>query len=82
MQPKKDIANLFDTVEIRKEPFGVVLVMGAWNYPLVLTLKPAIAAIAAGNAVIIKPSEVSAASAKFIEDYVPKYLDNVSPKLK
>lgn len=75
------MANLFDSVEIRKDPYGVVLVMGAWNYPLVLTLKPVIAAIAAGNAVVIKPSEVSAACSKFMADKIPKYLDNVSLNL-
>lgn len=67
-----------DVVSIRKDPFGVVLVMGAWNYPFVLTLKPVLSALAAGNTVIIKPSEVSSASAQFMADNLPKYLDNVS----
>lgn len=67
-----------DTAVIYKDPFGVVLVLGAWNYPIQLTLLPVAAAIAAGNCVIIKPSEVSPASAKFIADFIPKYLDNVS----
>jgi len=40
------------------EPLGVTLVIGAWNYPYQLSLAPAIAAIAAGNTVIIKPSEL------------------------
>lgn len=39
------------------EPYGVVAVIGPWNYPLSLVLIPAIGAIAAGNTVIIKPSE-------------------------
>lgn len=52
--------------------------MGAWNYPLQLTLLPVAAAIAAGNTVVIKPSEVAPACAKFIAETVPKYLDNVS----
>lgn len=69
---------MLDSVEIHKNPYGVVLVIGAWNYPLQLTLAPVAGAIAAGNCVIIKPSEVSTASAKFIAETIPKYLDNVS----
>lgn len=69
---------MLDTVVIHKDPYGVVLVIGAWNYPLQLSLLPVAAAIAAGNCVIIKPSEVSPASAKFIADTIPKYLNNVS----
>ncbi len=42
------------------EPLGVCLVIGAWNYPYQLTLAPVIAAMAAGNTVIIKPSELAA----------------------
>lgn len=42
------------------EPLGVCLVIGAWNFPVNLTLAPAIAAIAAGNTVVIKPSELAA----------------------
>lgn len=72
---------MLDTVVIHKDPYGVVLVIGAWNYPLQLSLLPVAAAIAAGNCVIIKPSEVSPASAKFIVDTIPKYLDNVSTSL-
>lgn len=67
-----------DSVEIHKDPFGVVLIIGAWNYPLQLTLLPVAGAIAGGNCVVIKPSEVSPASAKFIAETIPKYLDNVS----
>ncbi len=61
------------------EPLGVCLVIGAWNYPYQLTLAPVIAAIAAGNTVIIKPSELSsgtsAVMAKLInENFDPEYL--------
>ncbi len=61
------------------EPLGVCLVIGAWNYPYQLTLAPVIAAIAAGNTVIIKPSEMaahtSAVMAKLInENFNPNYL--------
>lgn len=61
---------------IYHDPYGVVLVMGAWNYPAQLTLIPAAGAIAAGNTVVMKPSDVSPATAKVIETLVPKYLDN------
>lgn len=67
-----------DEVLIYNDPLGVVLVMGSWNYPLQLPLVPFGSAIAAGNVVILKPSEVSSNCAKFIEEKIPKYLDNVS----
>jgi aldehyde dehydrogenase (NAD+) len=41
------------------EPLGVALVIGSWNYPVNLTLVPAIAAMAAGNTIVLKPSELS-----------------------
>lgn len=47
------------TCEIAKDPLGVVLVIGAWNYPFNLAVGPIVPAIAAGNAVILKPSEVN-----------------------
>ena len=40
-----------------KEPYGTVLVMSPWNYPFLLSIQPTIGAIAAGNTIIIKPSE-------------------------
>ncbi|XP_042880674.1 aldehyde dehydrogenase, dimeric NADP-preferring-like [Penaeus japonicus] len=64
-----------DQSVIYNEPYGVVLVMGAWNYPLQLTMLPVAGAIAAGNAVVIKPSEVSPATASAIAKLVPQYLD-------
>jgi aldehyde dehydrogenase (NAD+) len=70
--------NILDDVVIHNDPYGVTLIIGAWNYPLQLLLLPAAGAIAAGNAVILKPSEVAVASAKFVAEMVPKYLDNVS----
>lgn len=69
---------MMDEVCIYNDPLGVVLVMGAWNYPLQLPLVPFAAAIAAGNCVILKPSEVSVNCAKFITEMIPKYMDNVS----
>ncbi|RMJ09730.1 hypothetical protein CDV36_010647 [Fusarium kuroshium] len=60
---------------VRKEPLGVVLVIGAWNFPFLLTLQPVIAAIAAGCCVMIKPSELSVASQDLMADLVSQYLD-------
>jgi len=57
------------------EPLGVVLVIAPWNYPIQLLLVPAAGAIAAGNAVVMKPSEVSASTSALLGELVPKYLD-------
>lgn len=61
---------------VEYEPYGTVLVIGAWNFPFVLTLGPAVGAIAAGNTVVLKPSEVCPASSALMAALVPKYLDN------
>ncbi|XP_075169944.1 aldehyde dehydrogenase type III isoform X1 [Haematobia irritans] len=74
--PSKSLVNALDDVQIYKDPYGVVLVIGAWNYPLQLLLVPVASAIAAGNCVVIKPSEVAANCAKFIQETLPKYIDN------
>ncbi|XP_063864337.1 aldehyde dehydrogenase, dimeric NADP-preferring-like isoform X2 [Scylla paramamosain] len=60
---------------ILKEPYGVALVIGAWNFPLQLTMVPVHGALAAGNTVIIKPSETAPATASLIAKLVPHYLD-------
>src|SRR3954471_3692828 len=61
--------------EIVREPLGVVLVISPWNYPVHLLLSPLAAAIAAGNAAVCKPSEVSAATSRAIARLLPQYLD-------
>jgi len=61
---------------IEYEPYGTVLIIGAWNFPFALTLGPAVGAIAAGNTVVLKPSEVAPASSALMAELVPKYLDN------
>jgi aldehyde dehydrogenase (NAD+) len=58
------------------EPLGVVLVIAPWNYPIQLLLVPAAGAIAAGNAVVMKPSEVSSTTSAALARLVPKYLDS------
>ena len=44
---------------IIKEPLGVVVIFGAWNFPVTTSIGPMISAIAAGNTVVLKPSELS-----------------------
>src|SRR5882724_5091775 len=61
--------------EVRFDPLGVGLIIGTWNYPLMLTLSPLVAAISAGNAAVIKPSEVSPATGNVIARFLPEYLD-------
>jgi aldehyde dehydrogenase (NAD+) len=58
------------------EPLGVVLVIAPWNYPVQLLLVPAAGAIAAGNAVMMKPSEVSGATSALLARLVPQYFDS------
>lgn len=57
---RTDMVNLPANSYIMPEPLGVTLVIGAWNYPYQLSLAPAIASIAAGNTVVLKPSELPA----------------------
>ena len=59
----------------RYEPLGVVAVIGAWNAPYSTTLKPLSAAIAAGNCVIVKPSEMSPNTSAVMKKLCDKYLD-------
>src|SRR6266576_1201377 len=61
--------------EVRFDPLGVGLIIGTWNYPVMLTLSPLVAAISAGNCAVIKPSEVSPATGEVIARYLPEYLD-------
>jgi aldehyde dehydrogenase (NAD+) len=57
------------------EPLGVVLVIGTWNNPVYLLLLPAAGAIAAGNAVVVKPSEIAPRTADVLSRLLPKYMD-------
>lgn len=77
--PKKVRTNLVNQIATSKlyyEPLGNSLVIGAWNYPFQLSLSPLVAAIAAGNTVILKPSEVAEnsmkAMAKIINENFPE----------
>lgn len=74
--PSKALVNILDSVKVYNDPYGVVLVIGAWNYPLQLLLLPMAGAIAAGNTVIIKPSECAVSTSNLVAKLIPKYLDN------
>ncbi|XP_030689191.1 aldehyde dehydrogenase family 3 member B1 isoform X1 [Globicephala melas] len=71
----RNLATQLDSAFIRKEPFGLVLVIAPWNYPLNLSLEPLVGALAAGNCVVLKPSEVSKSTEKVLAEVLPRYLD-------
>lgn len=60
---------------IVREPLGIVLVIAPWNYPVQLLLSPLLGAIAAGNCVVGKPSEVAANTSATLARLIPQYLD-------
>ncbi|MFF7560141.1 aldehyde dehydrogenase family protein [Streptomyces pseudovenezuelae] len=57
------------------DPLGVVLVIAPWNYPAQLLLAPVVGALAAGNAVVAKPSELAPATSAAMARLLPAYLD-------
>ncbi|NES96275.1 MAG: aldehyde dehydrogenase family protein [Desertifilum sp. SIO1I2] len=61
--------------QIYSEPLGVVLVISPWNYPFYLVISPLIAAIAAGNCIIVKPSEIAARTSQVIANLITKTFD-------
>ncbi|TRY83663.1 hypothetical protein DNTS_027960 [Danionella cerebrum] len=72
---RKNFNSALDDVYIKPEPLGVVLIIGTWNYPWAMIFQPLIGAIAAGNAAVVKPSELSEHSAKLMKELLPLYLD-------
>jgi aldehyde dehydrogenase (NAD+) len=63
------------TSRIYKEPYGTVLIFAPWNYPFQLVFSPLIGAVAAGNTVVIKPSELTPHTSKVINDIISKVFD-------
>ncbi|MBH1965042.1 MAG: aldehyde dehydrogenase family protein [Comamonadaceae bacterium] len=61
------------SARIERQPLGVVGIIGPWNYPLQLTLGPAATALAAGNRVMIKPSELTPCTSALLAQLVEKY---------
>ncbi|QZT59584.1 aldehyde dehydrogenase family protein [Mycolicibacterium austroafricanum] len=60
---------------VQYEPLGAVLIIGPWNYPVYLSLGPLVAAVAAGNCAVVKPSELAPATSALLARLVPQYLD-------
>jgi len=67
--------NLMWSSKLQPHALGVVAIIAPWNYPISLVLRPLIGAIAAGNAVILKPSEVTDRVSRVFHDKLPQYLD-------
>ncbi|RYY29678.1 MAG: aldehyde dehydrogenase [Chitinophagaceae bacterium] len=75
MAPKRvktTLANLPSTSRVYRDPLGVVLIAGPWNYPFQLVIVPLMAAMAAGNCAVIKPSEHAPATAAVLEQIITK----------
>ncbi|ELK24251.1 Aldehyde dehydrogenase family 3 member B1, partial [Myotis davidii] len=71
----KNLLTQLSSAFIRKEPFGLVLILSPWNYPVNLSLLPLVGALAAGNCVVLKPSEISQSTEKVLAEVLPRYLD-------
>ena len=69
------LANLPGASYVIPEPLGVCLIIGAWNYPVNLNLVPLISAIAAGNTVILKPSELASHTSAALSEMIRKNFD-------
>ncbi|MER5978296.1 aldehyde dehydrogenase family protein [Streptomyces sp. NPDC001857] len=76
-EPAPVPAHLGDdaTAWTQYDPLGVVLVIAPWNYPAQLLLSPMVGALAAGNAVVAKPSELAPATSAALARLLPAYLD-------
>ena len=64
------LLNFPSTDYILKEPYGNVLIIAPWNYPFQLALCPLIAAVAAGNSVVVKPSELTPSTSSVISKII------------
>lgn len=71
----KNLVTQLGSAFIRKEPLGLVLIISPWNYPVYLSLMPLVGALAAGNCVVLKPSEISKNTEKVLAEVLPRYLD-------
>jgi aldehyde dehydrogenase (NAD+) len=65
-----NLLNLPSSSKVMREPLGVVLIIGPWNYPFQLLFTPLMGAIAAGNTVVLKPSEFAPATAAVMEKII------------
>jgi acyl-CoA reductase-like NAD-dependent aldehyde dehydrogenase len=79
MKPRRASVNwqfLPSKARVVYQPLGVVGVIGAWNYPVMLTLSPLANALVAGNRVIVKPSELASATADVIHRMIQQCFAN------
>ncbi|HBW14230.1 MAG TPA: aldehyde dehydrogenase [Proteiniclasticum sp.] len=67
---KKHVATIFSDGYIYREPYGVVLIISAFNYPFQLLMEPLIGAIAAGNVAVVKPSEQAVYTEELLEKII------------
>lgn len=72
---KTNFVNFPGSSYIIPEPLGVCLVIGAWNYPYLLSLAPLIAALSAGNTIVLKPSEIPSHTAAAMKHVLSKASD-------
>ncbi len=73
MRPERvptDLVNLPSTSKVYRDPLGMVLIVGPWNYPIQLILIPLIGAIAGGNVAVLKPSELAPASSALLKKII------------
>ncbi len=63
------------------DPLGLVLIIAPWNYPFSLAIDPLVGALAAGNCVVVKPSEVAEATSTLIAKLLPEYIDAEATKV-
>jgi aldehyde dehydrogenase (NAD+) len=69
------ITQIPSTCSYTFEPKGLILILGPWNFPLQLIISPLIGAIAAGNTMIIKPSEHAPHTSRMLAELLPRYVD-------
>ena len=60
---------------LQREPLGVVAILGSWNYPLATAVGPMVCALAAGNCILMKPSEMAPNVAKVVKQLFARFLD-------
>lgn len=73
---KTNLVNFPSSSYVIKEPLGVVLIIGPWNYPLQLLFTPLVGAMAAGNCVVVKPSEFAPATAATMKKIIEENFAN------
>jgi aldehyde dehydrogenase (NAD+) len=72
---KSSLLNFPSADYIYKDPYGRVLIMAPWNYPFQLVINPLVAAVAAGNCIICKPSEITAHTSSVLTELIAEVFD-------